>query len=257
MITVFETRDREVLRDRLARDPVASAYLLGDLDPRFFDDARFLVAEGGAEAVVLVYTGLSVPALLAVGDADGVRAILEDPKAKVPRRFDAHLLPAHRGAFEAGRALSGVRPMVRMRLGEAKAAPASGGLEVRRLGPEDAGALLPVYADYPGHHYEPGQLDRGVYVGGFAGGRLVSVAGTHVHAPEEGVCALGNIVTARDARGRGHATAVVARLVSEVRGTCPVVVLNVREDNAPARACYRRVGFEDAFGYLEAVAEGR
>ena len=85
----------------------------------------------------------------------------------------------------------------------------------------------------------------------------MTAAGTHVHAPGEGVCALGNIVTAADRRGRGYAAAVVTALVAAVRPPCEVVVLNVREANAPARACYRKVGFEAAFPYLEAQASRR
>src|SRR5262245_39604626 len=63
---VTETRDKAELRDLLAVDPVCAAYLLGDLVEPFFSQCRWLVASyrDRLEGAVLLYTGLSVPALL-------------------------------------------------------------------------------------------------------------------------------------------------------------------------------------------------
>ncbi len=259
MTRVFETRDPARLRALLGRDPVAGAYLLGDLDPRYLGACRFFVAEAGdAAAVALVYLGLSVPALLTFGDAALAAALLADPAVALPATCHVHLPEAHREAVESRYTLEAERRMLRMALAPGALRPqAADGLVVRPLASADAPRLAPVYADYPGHFYEPSQLATGVYLGGFEGERLVTVAGTHVHAPGEGVCALGNIVTAADRRGRGYAAAAVSALVAAVRPPCEVVVLNVREANAPARACYRRVGFEAVFPYLEGRATRR
>lgn len=253
---VDEVRDRRRLRALLAEDRVAAAYLLGDLDERFFDDARFFVAEAdGRAAVLLLYLGLTTPAVLTVGDAGLLEAIVD--AAPLPPRFHAHLLEPHLESFEARFGLEGRRRMRRMAVDAARFSPAPPALAVRPLGPDDAPILPAIYVDYPGHFYEQSQLARGVYLGGFDGTSLVAVAGTHVYAPEEGVAAIGNVVTVRARRGRGHAADVVSRLLETLLPDCPAVVLNVFEGNTAARASYRRVGFTDHLAYVEAVCTRR
>jgi hypothetical protein len=44
-------------------------------------------------------------------------------------------------------------------------------------------------------------------------------------------------------RGRGYATAVTSAVTAELLRFCDDVVLNVRSDNPPAIAAYRRLGY--------------
>jgi predicted GNAT family acetyltransferase len=51
-------------------------------------------------------------------------------------------------------------------------------------------------------------------------------------------------MTHADFRGRGYATAVTGAVTAELLRFCDQVVLNVRADNPPALAAYRRLGYQ-------------
>lgn len=53
-------------------------------------------------------------------------------------------------------------------------------------------------------YFFPAMLEEGVFFGVFENEELVSAAGTHVAAIDEGIAAVGNIYTRRDRRGRGY-----------------------------------------------------
>ena len=84
----------------------------------------------------------------------------------------------------------------------------------------------------------------GLYYGIRVGGRLVSAAGTHVISASARLAVVGNVMTHADHRGRGYATAVTSAVTSELLRFCDQVVLNVRADNPPALAAYRRLGYQ-------------
>jgi predicted GNAT family acetyltransferase len=78
----------------------------------------------------------------------------------------------------------------------------------------------------------------------------VSVAGVHVYSRQHKVAALGNITTRPDARGKGLATTVTARLCQELlRAGIECVGLNVKADNQSAITCYEKLGFERVADY--------
>ncbi len=251
---VFETRDVVLLRQLLENDRVGGAYLLGDLEPPFFDKGRWLVAtRGGAPvALVLVFEAFADPVILTFGEAGGVKAIVASaggPKAvcylKVP--------PEHESAFLKGFEVLERDVMKVMALERSDFRPDRRPRDVHPLDdrfPIDQ--VLDVYRSYPGHYFEPGQLRTGVYFGSFEGDRLVAVSGTHVYSPAGRVACLGNIVTVVDARGRGHGAAATSAVVEEVyRRGCDTIALHVAATNAPAQACYRRLGFHDHGSILQ------
>jgi predicted GNAT family acetyltransferase len=87
-------------------------------------------------------------------------------------------------------------------------------------------------------------------------GRLVCVAGVHVHSPTWGVAALGNVATLPELRGRGLARGACAALcLLLLADGIETIALNVRADNAPAIAAYTQLGFELATTYTEASLE--
>ena len=87
------------------------------------------------------------------------------------------------------------------------------------------------------------------------GEELMSVAGVHVFSRRYRVAALGNIATHPQARGKGLARVVTAKLCQELRGEADHIGLNVKDDNAGAIACYERLGFERCAVYGEYTLE--
>jgi ribosomal protein S18 acetylase RimI-like enzyme len=186
-----------------------------------------------------------VPVLLSHGDAEGVTAVFDAFHDSLPDRCYAKIPAGHEAPFLRHYRMEQAERLLVMGLRRHEFRPAPPVCQVRRL---DSGIaidrVLAVFRAYPGHFFESSQLVTGVYVGGFEGEELVSVAGTHVFSPAQGLAVLGNIVTLRRARGRGYASACVSRLIEELdEAGCRTIALHVAEVNLAALACYRRTGF--------------
>ena len=130
---------------------------------------------------------------------------------------------------------------------------------VRVLQRDDEPALRVLFAtdDRAGGFFHAGLLDTGLYLGVEEAGALVASAGVHVVEPHHGVAAIGNVVTRPDARGRGLGATVTASLCHLLDEQAGTIGLNVREENAPARALYERLGFVEVLGYEEAALRRR
>ena len=103
----------------------------------------------------------------------------------------------------------------------------------------------------PGTWFVPRMLATGRYVGIRRDGRLVCVAGVHVHSPTWGVAALGNVATLPELRGQGLARGACAALcLLLLADGIETIALNVRADNAAAIAAYTRLGFEPVAAYV-------
>ncbi|MCA9548103.1 MAG: hypothetical protein KC613_27040, partial [Myxococcales bacterium] len=89
-----------------------SAYMLGDLDAPYAEHAEWfaVVDEGALTAVLLLYSGGSVPTILTAGDPVDVEAIFTAFQADLPRRFHGHIRPAHRNSVLALYDFADVRP---------------------------------------------------------------------------------------------------------------------------------------------------
>jgi predicted GNAT family acetyltransferase len=138
--------------------------------------------------------------------------------------------------------------------------PGNATRSVKRLKTADLDAidgLTALELDRP-DAFVPEQLDTGVFFGHFEGGRLLSMAGTHVLSERMDVAAVGNVYTAPSVRGRGLAklvsSAVIAELLSVGIGT---IVLNVAMENGPALSVYESLGFYPHCGYYEGFGELR
>jgi ribosomal protein S18 acetylase RimI-like enzyme len=244
---VAETRDTAQLRALLAEDPVAAAYLLGDLVEPFFSRCRWLVAgyRGRLEGAVLLYTGLSVPALLSYGAPDAIAAVLDHFGRELPEVCYAKLPLEHAEVIDAHYRTGPLERLWVMGLRTSQLIsppPAIDALQLSKSTPLEP--IESLYTDYPGNYFEESQLESGLYYGAFTAGRLVSIAGTHVLAPAEGIAVLGNIVTAASTRRSGYASACTARLIQGLAAIgCETVALQVASDNAAAIACYRNLGF--------------
>lgn len=243
----------------LQADPVASAYMLGDLDHPYSEHAVWfgLESNDALDAVLLLYTGLSMPTVLTAGSALDVEAILHAVHGQLPRRFYAHLREEHLRSMAVFCDLRDRKEMIRMGLSRAQYHPVADAHGVEPVTHRDTGQIMRLYQHYPDNFFEPAQLDTGLYCGIREGGELVSVAGLHVLSDKYGVAAIGNIVTHADYRGQGLATRCVRSLLDQLFPRVEHVVLNVEATNAPAIACYRKFGFRPSYRFVEAWATRR
>ena len=252
--------DDETLTTYLRRDPITSAYMLGDLDQPYAEHGRWYGLRderGGVRAVLLLYEGLSVPAVLTSGGADDVEALLAAARTTIPRKFYAHIRDAHRGPLSVFYELRDAKQMLRMGLDRRDYKPASDTSGVEPLSHRDTGSMMSLYRHYPDNFFEPALLDTGLYFGLREGEELLSVAGIHVLSEKNNVAAIGNIVTHGDHRGRGLATRCVGRLLDELFRRVEVVALNVEATNTSAVACYERFGFTTRYAFYEGSASLR
>jgi GNAT superfamily N-acetyltransferase len=236
------------IRPLLARDPILTAYLLGDLAPGTFERCRWYLATWRERAVaaVMVYLGLRTPAVLSYGAPDGIAAIFEARRAEWPGECWAKIPAEHEASYRDVFDIARAEPTWIMGLSAADYQPPPPGVTVVRLGPDDPiEPILALYAEYPANFFEPSLLARDLYFGAVdETGRLAAVAGTHSRSLEDGVAVVGNIVTRREARNRGYARACTARLVeAHLAEGCRQVALHVAADNAPAIRAYRALGF--------------
>jgi len=68
---------------------------------------------------------------------------------------------------------------------------------------------------------------------------------------------VGNVFTRADHRRRGYGAATTSAVVAELLNLGLTVVLNVRQDNAPAIRLYQRLGFERYCPFVEGMGVRR
>ncbi|GAB7181377.1 GNAT family N-acetyltransferase [Kitasatospora sp. Ki12] len=258
---LISLHDRAELAARFRTDPALHLFELGDLsDPTWANTAWYTAsAEGGP--VALLFSGGDTPVLLAFArpaDVPPLEALLGDLRPFLPRRFTAGLPDGAERALAPDYAVERRTPLLRMLLTERlPAEPADGaepGYRAEPLTSDDLAAVRALLdASYPEAWFDPRMLANGGYTGVRANGRLLAVAGVHVHSPAQRVAVLGNVTTHPDARGRGLARACVTALCRRLAATTDHLGLNVRTDNAPAIRLYERLGFTTVATYNELV----
>jgi ribosomal protein S18 acetylase RimI-like enzyme len=253
-MAVVELHDRAAIAELCRRNAFRHVYELGDLDDFFWPHTRFAGWDGGRgiTQVALLYTEPRPPVLLAIAErphAD-MTAFLSSLLHELPPELYAHATPFLLDVLEARYAVESHGLHLKMGLMDTSrlgTAPAD------LLGPADLDEVAAFYEHaYPGTWFVPRMLETGRYVGVREGGTLACVAGVHVYSPTWRVAALGNVATLPELRGRGLATGAcgaLCRLLLE--DGVDTIALNVRADNAPAIAAYRRLGFQPVGEYLE------
>ena len=249
--------DRDAIEAALRRSVYLNLYSIGDLDDFFWPYTTWYGQETGAglEAVILVYTGMSVPVLVALADGpngpmgDLLRSILH----LLPRRIYAHLTPELLPIVARDYAVESHGLHYKMALGDTSRLQAFDTSEVVSLSAPDLPTLQRLYRRYPGNSFDPRMIETGQFFGIRRGDDIVSVAGIHVYSRRYRVAALGNITTDPRYRGQGLATLVTARLCLELLQAVDHIGLNVKADNAAALACYSRLGFERIGDYEECM----
>lgn len=243
--------DRAAIEAFLRRAPYLHVYELGDLDPREAAHTTW-IAHQPVDAVVLLYRGLSTPAIIALTDDDpaALSALLADHADELPPQFYAHLSPGIEAAL--GPRYQAQLLGHHLKMGLASPVADEPDDAIVRLAPRHADEAVRFYAaSYPTGYFEPVNLERGPYVAIRDAHGIAALAGVHVYSQVLRVASLGNIATRPDARGRGHARRATAALCRLLQAEVDIIGLNVRTDNAPAIACYRAVGFEVRHAYDE------
>ncbi len=254
-MAVVELRDRVAIAELCRRNRFLHVYELGDLDEFFWPHTRFAGWRTGGRLtqLALLYTEPQPPVLLALAEEPHAEmaALLTALLPALPPRLYAHATPflfetiARRYHVEShGRHLKlGLTDTSRLDTGDAEL-----------LGPSDQDEVTSFYERaYPGTWFVPRMLETGRYVGVRERGELACVAGVHVYSPTWRAAALGNVATLPELRGLGLATRACGALCRLLLGDgIDTIALNVRADNAPAIAAYRRLGFETAGEYVEA-----
>lgn len=247
------------------KDQVLFAYHLGDLDDFMFPDCQWAVTYGDRphiQDVILLYSGLATPTVLAFGLTDFFKGLLEEMLEIAPRKFHGHFQSQHRNLFEAaGYHLIPYGSAWKMHYQGRAGTPVGSHDEdsnIVRLGTDHENELRKLYTRaYPDNYFDTRMLKTGKYLGYIDGGRIVAVTGVHVDSDEYKICCLGNIVTDTNYRGKGLATVLTGRLVDELVSEGKTVCLNVMADNAPAIRCYEKLGFVKVHEYEEALFERR
>ena len=238
--------DRDHIRTILRRDPAWTVYALGDLSPRMFDKCRWFTPD-----LTLILRDYGTTMLFATGPRS-IREALSEATGAI------HLQVKTDALEEIARlaTVSAERRMWRM-VWRAGSLP-SIDPQATRLDATDVTPIERLYADgassgeSPDFFY-PSMVSDGVFFGVYEGDALVSVAGTHLVAREEGAAAIGNVYTRRDRRGRGLGRTSTAAVLRELNGI-ETVGLNVRADNDAAIRVYESLGFVRHCQFYEAMA---
>ncbi len=241
--TVERLTDPDRIRERLLPDRAYSAYAIAQLEPRRFPLTEWYAAAGPSGRALVLHSRSGLGhALFATGDPDALDAALNLHPG--PRFTFGSMRQEHKRAIEKYFFVTRRQEMARMAV-TAASFTRVGGPAVRLTG-NDITAVNRLYSTEGGRtSYRPEHLDEGVYFGIVEDGKLVSIAGTHVVSPAEGIAVVGNVFTHPRCRGRGLATAATSAATAELLERCPLVVLTVETGNAPAVSAYRRLGFED------------
>lgn len=241
--------DRDVIEQRLSRDPQLYLYELGDLDALYWPRTSWFASDD-LSAILLVYAA-SPPALLGLSDTPEARELLAESLHLLPRQFHAMLSPGLVNVLAENYRVENRMTTLRMALEHPALLPAEDD-DVETLTPGDEEELKAFYAEsYPDNWFDPTMLVTQRYVGLRKGGRLACVAGVHVWSPRYRVAALGNIATHPDFRGHGFATRAVGTLCRRLLHDVDHIGLNVRATNEAALHCYRALGFEVKVSFEE------
>lgn len=133
-------------------------------------------------------------------------------------------------------------------------APVPGGddrIETVRIGPQHLPQILDLVERARPGPFGPRALELGEYVGCFANGKLVAMAGERLYAG--GFREISGVCTDPDHRGRGLARALMSTLIRRQMKRRETPLLHVRSDNVGAHRLYEWMGFRDHSRYAVCV----
>jgi len=249
----------DLARAVLSQDCIANAYALCDLEPPFDRYTTVAVATcgGGDEAACLVVRHPDFTGIVTYGHADGLRAILDT--IELPAATHVDLPDAHRPIVERFYAFTQPHQRQQMAVNAWTFRPVSGAPHgLVRLGVEDHGRLVELYAEYEESVFYAAELQGGVFYGVREEDRLVAAGGTVGVARESGVAVVVGVFTRPEARRRGLGMAVTSAITAECFALgCWDVCLDVEVTNGAAIRTYERLGFRAHSRRWQGMAERR
>jgi ribosomal protein S18 acetylase RimI-like enzyme len=255
-IAIHDQTSAAQVRAFFAQDRLLSAYALADLDAADIERARWWTASRGDTivAAALVVEALAFRPCFATGETEGLAAIFREG-VREPRLV-VSTPPVGRVAVDAAYRFERLDRMHRMAVDAATFQPRVTHA-VTRLGSEELEDVVDLYGHASRSYFTLDRMEREIYFGIYSGSTLVAAAGTHVRSRRSGLAAVGNVLTRVAYRGRGMATSVTSAVTTAALEEHADVVLNVRQDNAPAIAVYKRLGYRRHAPFVEGPAVRR
>jgi ribosomal protein S18 acetylase RimI-like enzyme len=234
----------------LETDRLYAGYAICDLEPGFYEQCDWYGVGGGPlRALALVFHGFAPPVLFLMGDSGALGRILA--RVRLPGEVYLNCREEHLQVAGSLYAWDRLAAMWRMALKPDVFRPTREGCG--KLGQAHSQDLAALYALGGGPAFRPAQMERGVFYGAHADGRLVAAAGTHVVSDVHGIAAVGNVFTAPAYRKRGLGAASTSAVVADLasRGIRDVIL------NGVALKLYERLGFRRYCPFLEGRATAR
>lgn len=253
--------DKVGIEHFLRRNADLHLYELGDLDDFFWPQTTWygLEAAGELMALLLLYCAPSMlPIVLALSadahDTEVLRALIRRVDLELPSHFYAHMSPGLEAVFAITRAIESRGLHYKMSLRDPSRLALVDCSSASVLTSSSLAELADFYrVANPNNSFDRRMLETGQYYGLRVANGLVAVAGVHVYSAKYRVAVVGNVATRPDCRGRGYATMVTAAVCRSALPHVDHIGLNVKTDNDPAVACYRRLGFAVMSSYGEFV----
>lgn len=249
--------DKETIEQFLRKNIDLHIYELGDLDDFFWPYTTWytLIDDEIPQAISLLYTGLTLPTLLALSEQPEIMTdLLKSIIPIFPCKFYTHLSPGLENVFREDYDLESHGEHYKMTLKDLSVIKKLDCSPVIRLSQSDLNDIIRLYQEsYPDNWFDSRMLETNQYFGIREDGKLVSIAGVHVYSQRYRVAALGNITTHPSSRGKGYGRLVTARLCQSLAGNIDHIGLNVKSDNHSAISCYRKLGFEICASFGEFI----
>ena len=247
--------DKNEIEAFLRQNVYLHIYAIGDLDDFFWAYTTWyaLKHRNRIQAIVLLYTAAARPTLHAMSrEPAPARELLQRILHLLPAEFHAHLSPHVDSVLRPHYNMDCHGEYYRMALTAPHLPRYIDCSRVIRLGENDLHEIQQFYdLAYPQNWFDARMLKTNYYFGIRRQDRLISMAGVHVCSEKYSVAALGNIATHPEHRSAGLATTVTARLCRSLLRSVDHIGLNVKADNGPAIAVYKKLGFEVAATYYE------
>jgi len=247
--------DKKTIESFLRCNIQLNIYSIGDLDDFFWPYTTWygLTTDNAPEAIALLYTGQTLPTLLALSEQQSIMGELLDSIIHLlPKQFYAHLSPGLESIFQDTHTVESHGAHYKMGLRNLSAVEGVDCSQALRLTHSELNDITKLYKmSYPGNWFDPRMLETGQYFGIRKNDELASIAGIHVYSEEYRVAALGNITTHPLHRKQGYGTAVTARLCRSLSAKVDHIGLNVKANNSAAISCYEKLGFNIIASYGE------